>query len=64
MSLAYSHTSGMPLTPIRDMLEKHVAAPSAVLTRVSLIDINRDNGVYQWRLLRRVPLGAAAAAGG
>jgi 2'-5' RNA ligase len=52
VSLAYSHTSGAPLAPIRDLLAQHAAALPATLTRVTLIDINRDHGIYQWRVIQ------------
>ncbi|MEU4231089.1 2'-5' RNA ligase family protein [Nonomuraea sp. NPDC026600] len=63
VSLAYSHTSGLPLAPIRDILAKHATVLPAVLTRVSLIDINRDNGIYQWHLIRRMSFGPAPTHG-
>ncbi|WP_433519993.1 2'-5' RNA ligase family protein [Nonomuraea sp. CA-143628] len=59
VSLAYSHTSGASLATIRDILARHAAAIPAVLTRASLIDINRDNGMYQWTLIRRASLATA-----
>ncbi|MDP4511746.1 2'-5' RNA ligase family protein [Nonomuraea turcica] len=62
VSLAYSHTSGAPLAPIRDTLARHAATIPAVLTRVSLLNINRDNGMYQWQLIQRTSLGSAATS--
>jgi 2'-5' RNA ligase len=62
VSLAYSHTSGRPLAPIQGVLERHAAALPAVLTRVSLIDINRDDRVYVWRLLQQTPFGGPGDA--
>lgn len=60
VSLAYSHTSGASLAPIRDILARHAATIPAVLTRASLINMNRDNGMYEWRLIRRTSFGTAA----
>ncbi|MEW9556322.1 2'-5' RNA ligase family protein [Nonomuraea sp. NPDC050783] len=57
VSLAYSHAGGFPLAPIRDILARHAATISTVLKRATLIDINRDNRVYQWQIIRRVPFG-------
>ncbi|MGI5292732.1 2'-5' RNA ligase family protein [Nonomuraea polychroma] len=62
VSLAYSHTSGAPLAPIRGMLAQHTAIISATLTRITLIDINRDNGIYQWRVIAAPPLGGRPTA--
>jgi 2'-5' RNA ligase len=59
VSLAYSHTSGAPLAPIQDILSQHATEIPTVLNRVSLIDINRDNGVYQWRLIQRASFTAS-----
>ncbi|MET8990790.1 2'-5' RNA ligase family protein [Nonomuraea wenchangensis] len=59
VSLAYSHISRMPLATIRDVLARHAAAMPVVLNRVSLIDINRDNGIYQWHLIHRASFGAS-----
>ncbi|MEV0996873.1 2'-5' RNA ligase family protein [Nonomuraea sp. NPDC050202] len=58
VSLAYSHTSGAWLEPIRSILARHATTIPAVLARASLIDINRDHRMYQWKLIRRVPFGA------
>ncbi|MFC7591647.1 2'-5' RNA ligase family protein [Nonomuraea antimicrobica] len=58
VSLAYSHTSGASLTPIREILARHAITIPAVLTRASLIDINRDNGMYRWTLVRRASFAA------
>ncbi|WP_052423769.1 2'-5' RNA ligase family protein [Nonomuraea candida] len=64
VSLAYSQVSGIPLAPIRAVLDKHAAALPAVLTRVSLIDISRDEQVYRWRLIQRASFGTSGALQG
>ncbi|MEU4511270.1 hypothetical protein AB0G05_17405 [Nonomuraea wenchangensis] len=43
LSLAYSHTSGAPLAPIRALLARYRATIPTVLTRALLIGINRDH---------------------
>jgi 2'-5' RNA ligase len=60
VSLAYSHTSGAPLAPIREVLTRYVTTIPAALTRATLIDINRDSRMYQWRVVQRTPFGTAA----
>ncbi|MEU7880082.1 2'-5' RNA ligase family protein [Microbispora bryophytorum] len=57
VSLAYANTSGSPLAPIRETLSRHGEVVSMTLTRVSLIDLNRDEGMYQWKVLKAPPLG-------
>ncbi|MEV0148743.1 MULTISPECIES: 2'-5' RNA ligase family protein [unclassified Nonomuraea] len=51
VSLAYSHISGAPLAPIREVLARHAMIIPVTLTRVTLIDINRDERVYRWQVL-------------
>ncbi|MEV6981271.1 2'-5' RNA ligase family protein [Sphaerisporangium sp. NPDC051017] len=51
VSLAYANTSGSPLHPIRDILRRYGDAVPATLTRITLIDLNRDEGMYRWRTI-------------
>ncbi|MBO4270737.1 2'-5' RNA ligase family protein [Microbispora triticiradicis] len=57
VSLAYANTSGAPLAPIREALSPHAEIAPVTLTRVSLIDLNRDEGMYRWTLITAPPLG-------
>ncbi|XVQ89170.1 hypothetical protein ACQP2K_17670 [Microbispora siamensis] len=57
VSLAYVNTSGSPLAFIREILSRHSDIVPMALTCVSLIDLNRDEGMYQWRVLKAPPLG-------
>ncbi|WP_226899884.1 2'-5' RNA ligase family protein [Nonomuraea phyllanthi] len=56
VSLAYSHSTGAPLAPIQNILAQHTTEIPVVVNRVSLIDINRDNGIYWWRLIQHASL--------
>ncbi|MEZ0075357.1 2'-5' RNA ligase family protein [Planotetraspora sp. GP83] len=57
VSLAYANTSGSPLAPIRETLSQHAEIVPMTLTHVSLIDLNRDEGTYQWNVVMTPPLG-------
>ncbi|MGW4411564.1 2'-5' RNA ligase family protein [Nonomuraea sp. NPDC004702] len=60
VSLAYSHTTGASLAPIRKVLARHPTTISVVIKSASLININRDRGVYQWRVIHQAPLGVGS----
>ncbi|MEU8060843.1 2'-5' RNA ligase family protein [Microbispora bryophytorum] len=51
VSLAYANTSGSSLAPIREALSRHTEVVPVTLTRVSLIDLNRDEGMYRWKVV-------------
>ncbi|WP_405084898.1 2'-5' RNA ligase family protein [Microbispora sp. NBC_01389] len=57
VSLAYANASGTPLAPIRETLTRHAEIVPITLTHVSLIDLNRDEGMYRWKLVTAPPLG-------
>ncbi|MBX6167230.1 MAG: 2'-5' RNA ligase family protein [Thermobispora bispora] len=57
VSLAYANTSGAPLTPIHETLDRYAEIISVALTRVSLIDLNRDEGMYRWKVVMTPLLG-------
>ncbi|GAA4206433.1 2'-5' RNA ligase family protein [Microbispora amethystogenes] len=57
VGLAYANSSGTPLAPIREALSRHAEIVPITLTRVSLIDLNRDEGMYEWTLVTAPPLG-------
>ncbi|MEV8630769.1 2'-5' RNA ligase family protein [Streptosporangium sp. NPDC051023] len=57
VSLAYANTSGEPLNLVRETLGQYRDVIPVTLTRVSLIDLNRDEGEYRWRTVRVLGLG-------
>ncbi|MEV7966972.1 2'-5' RNA ligase family protein [Sphaerisporangium sp. NPDC088356] len=57
VSLAYANTSGAPLAPIREVLNRYADVLSVTLMHVALIDLNRDEGMYRWRTVLTPSLG-------
>ncbi|MEV5412186.1 2'-5' RNA ligase family protein [Thermopolyspora sp. NPDC052614] len=56
VSLAYANADGVSQAPIRDIVNRHQGLVPATFTRVSLIELNRDEGMYQWRTVIAAPL--------
>ncbi|WP_336214850.1 2'-5' RNA ligase family protein [Nonomuraea sp. LPB2021202275-12-8] len=51
VSLAYSNVSGRALAPIREVIARYDEVIPVTLTRATLIDVNRDDQVYRWRII-------------
>ncbi|MFF0579925.1 2'-5' RNA ligase family protein [Streptosporangium saharense] len=58
VSLAYANIDGEPLGPIRQVLDGYRKSIPVTFDRVSLIDLNRDEGRYRWRIVTTLKLGA------
>ncbi|MET9271137.1 2'-5' RNA ligase family protein [Kribbella sp. NPDC003557] len=57
ISLAYANTA-QPAAPIIAALDRVNPTPAdLILSTVSLIEMHRDNRMYQWRTVEAVPLG-------
>jgi 2'-5' RNA ligase len=59
VSLAYANTSGAPLAPLRAMLAEQQGSATVEVRHVTLINLNRDEGMYQW-----IPEASASLGGG
>ncbi len=57
VSIAYANTSGSPLAPIREILNRYADVLPVTLTQVALIDLNRDEGMYRWRTVLSPSMG-------
>jgi 2'-5' RNA ligase len=55
-SVAYINADG-PAQPIRDAIDSVCAEPArALVTSVAIIEMHRDNAMYQWQVRRRLDL--------
>jgi 2'-5' RNA ligase len=62
VSLGYWHTDG-PAAPLVDVLAAGPAYTAEVtISRVTLIDLNRDRRMYEWTEVGSVPLGSISPA--
>lgn len=48
LSLGYVNTSGKPLSPIRDAIQRDSRTWPVTITAVALIKLGRDQHLYQW----------------
>lgn len=57
ISLAYSNAD-QPAAPILEALDRATPAPvDLTIGSVSLIELHRDNRLYEWQTVERIPLG-------
>ncbi|MBX9387323.1 2'-5' RNA ligase family protein [Streptomonospora nanhaiensis] len=55
VSLAYANTTGLPLDPVRADLAHHPSTVRVAVDHVSLIEMHRDNRMYEWQEVARLP---------
>lgn len=56
-SVAYINADG-PAQPIRDAIDAtHATVAQAVITSVAIIEMHRDNAMYEWEIYRRLTFG-------